>query len=146
MGLVNAVVPHEQLDAEVRKWCDEIVEKSPTAIALAKRSFNVDTRNDPWHGLAGDARIEALLRDRLNWQRAATRSGKSGSRISASSSSSGASGRHTRATVWAGPFFAQRRGRSTLGLSGNHEHRITLSRGGPSGNGGHVARRSANAS
>jgi 2-ketocyclohexanecarboxyl-CoA hydrolase len=43
MGLVNAVVPHDQLDAEVRKWCDEIVEKSPTAIALAKRSFNVDT-------------------------------------------------------------------------------------------------------
>lgn len=43
MGLVNAVVPHDQLDAEVRKWCDEIVEKSPTAIALAKKSFNVDT-------------------------------------------------------------------------------------------------------
>ena len=43
MGLVNAVVPMDQLDAEVRKWCDEIVEKSPTAIALAKKSFNVDT-------------------------------------------------------------------------------------------------------
>ena len=43
MGLVNAVVPPDQLDAEVRKWCDEILEKSPTAIALAKKSFNVDT-------------------------------------------------------------------------------------------------------
>lgn len=43
MGLVNCVVPQDQLDAEVRKWCDEIVEKSPTAIALAKKSFNVDT-------------------------------------------------------------------------------------------------------
>jgi tripartite-type tricarboxylate transporter receptor subunit TctC len=43
MGLVNAVVPQDQLDAEVRKWCDEILEKSPTAIALAKKSFNVDT-------------------------------------------------------------------------------------------------------
>ena len=43
MGLVNAVVPHDQLDAEVKKWCDEIVERSPTAIALAKKSFNVDT-------------------------------------------------------------------------------------------------------
>ncbi len=43
MGLVNAVVPQDQLDAEVRKWCDEILDKSPTAIALAKRSFNVDT-------------------------------------------------------------------------------------------------------
>lgn len=43
MGLVNAVVPPDQLDAEVKKWCDEILEKSPTAIALAKKSFNVDT-------------------------------------------------------------------------------------------------------
>jgi 2-ketocyclohexanecarboxyl-CoA hydrolase len=43
MGLVNAVVTHDQLDAEVGKWCDEILDKSPTAIALAKRSFNVDT-------------------------------------------------------------------------------------------------------
>lgn len=40
MGLVNAVVPHDELDAEVRRWCDEILEKSPTAIAIAKRSFN----------------------------------------------------------------------------------------------------------
>ncbi|MBL8471739.1 MAG: 2-ketocyclohexanecarboxyl-CoA hydrolase [Rhodocyclaceae bacterium] len=43
MGLVNAVVPQAELDAEVKKWCDEILEKSPTAIALAKKSFNVDT-------------------------------------------------------------------------------------------------------
>ena len=43
MGLINAVVPHEELDAEVAKWCAEILEKSPTAIAIAKRSFNVDT-------------------------------------------------------------------------------------------------------
>ncbi len=45
MGLVNKVVPHDQLDAEVQKWCDEIMEKSPTAISLAKRSFNLDTEN-----------------------------------------------------------------------------------------------------
>ena len=43
MGLVNAVVPADQLDAEVAKWCGEILAMSPTAIALAKRSFNVDT-------------------------------------------------------------------------------------------------------
>jgi len=45
MGLVNAVVPHDQLDAEVTKWCAEIMEKSPTAIAIAKRSFNADSEN-----------------------------------------------------------------------------------------------------
>lgn len=43
MGLVNVVVPHDQLDAEVARWCAEIVERSPTAIAIAKRSFNADS-------------------------------------------------------------------------------------------------------
>jgi 2-ketocyclohexanecarboxyl-CoA hydrolase len=43
MGLCNAVVPHDHLDAEVDKWCAEILEKSPTAIALAKSSFNAAT-------------------------------------------------------------------------------------------------------
>jgi 2-ketocyclohexanecarboxyl-CoA hydrolase len=43
MGLVNKVVPHEELDREVDLWCREIVEKSPTAIAIAKRSFNADS-------------------------------------------------------------------------------------------------------
>lgn len=43
MGLVNAVVPHEELDAEIARWCAEILDKSPTAIAIAKRSFNADT-------------------------------------------------------------------------------------------------------
>jgi 2-ketocyclohexanecarboxyl-CoA hydrolase len=45
MGLVNVVVPHEQLDAEVARWCAEIMERSPTAIAIAKRSFNADSEN-----------------------------------------------------------------------------------------------------
>jgi len=43
MGLVNKVVPDDQLDAEVDLWCREIMERSPTAIAIAKRSFNADT-------------------------------------------------------------------------------------------------------
>ncbi|MBT5414165.1 MAG: 1,4-dihydroxy-2-naphthoyl-CoA synthase [Rhodospirillaceae bacterium] len=43
MGLVNVVVSAEDLDAEVERWCAEIAERSPTAIALAKRSFNMDT-------------------------------------------------------------------------------------------------------
>jgi naphthoate synthase len=51
MGLVNTVVPHDQLDAEVDKWCAEIMEKSPTAIAIAKRSFNMDTAHQA--GIAG---------------------------------------------------------------------------------------------
>jgi 2-ketocyclohexanecarboxyl-CoA hydrolase len=45
MGLVNAVVPHDRLDEEVDKWCAELKERSPTAIAIAKRSFNADTES-----------------------------------------------------------------------------------------------------
>jgi 2-ketocyclohexanecarboxyl-CoA hydrolase len=45
MGLVNTVVPHDQLDAEVATWCAEIMERSPTAITIAKRSFNADSDN-----------------------------------------------------------------------------------------------------
>jgi 2-ketocyclohexanecarboxyl-CoA hydrolase len=45
MGLVNTVVPHDDLDAEVDRWCAEIMEKSPTAISIAKKSFNLDTEN-----------------------------------------------------------------------------------------------------
>jgi 2-ketocyclohexanecarboxyl-CoA hydrolase len=38
-------VPNDQLDAEVRAWCDELVLRSPTAITIAKRSFNADSDN-----------------------------------------------------------------------------------------------------
>jgi len=43
MGLVNAVVPHASLDEEVARWCREILALSPTALAIAKRSFNADS-------------------------------------------------------------------------------------------------------
>lgn len=45
MGLINAVVPDDALDAEVDRWCAEINEKSPTALAIAKRSFNADSEH-----------------------------------------------------------------------------------------------------
>jgi len=45
MGLVNAVVPDDQLDAEVDRWCAEIMDRSPTAMAIAKASFNADTES-----------------------------------------------------------------------------------------------------
>ncbi|MBI5718864.1 MAG: 2-ketocyclohexanecarboxyl-CoA hydrolase [Burkholderiales bacterium] len=51
MGLVNVVVPHDQLDAEVERWCAEIEQRSPTALAIAKRSFNMDTAHQA--GIAG---------------------------------------------------------------------------------------------
>jgi naphthoate synthase len=58
MGLVNTVVPLEQLEEETVKWAKEILEKSPTAIRFLKASFNADT--DGLAGLqqfAGDATL-----------------------------------------------------------------------------------------
>jgi 2-ketocyclohexanecarboxyl-CoA hydrolase len=43
MGLVNRVVPAAELRAETERWCRELLEKSPTALRLAKQSFNADT-------------------------------------------------------------------------------------------------------
>lgn len=43
MGLVNKVVPLADLRKEVEQWCRELLEKSPTALAMAKQSFNIDS-------------------------------------------------------------------------------------------------------
>jgi 2-ketocyclohexanecarboxyl-CoA hydrolase len=53
MGLVNKVVPHEQLEAEVDQWCKEINEMSPTALTIAKRSFNADSEGIRGIGFLG---------------------------------------------------------------------------------------------
>ncbi len=53
MGLVNAVYPDDQLDEKVDDWCAEINLKSPTAIAIAKRSFNADTEHIRGIGMLG---------------------------------------------------------------------------------------------
>lgn len=51
MGLANICVPHEKLDETVQEWAETICERSPTAIAIAKRSFNCDTAHQS--GIAG---------------------------------------------------------------------------------------------
>lgn len=42
MGLVNTVVPVEQLEAEGIQWAQEILEKSPIAIRCLKAALNAD--------------------------------------------------------------------------------------------------------
>jgi naphthoate synthase len=42
-GLVNKVVPMDELRSEVRKWADEMLEMSPTALKVLKHSFNADS-------------------------------------------------------------------------------------------------------
>ena len=64
MGLINAVVPLEQLEEETVQWAREILEKGPTAIRFLKAAFNADT--DGLAGLqqlAGDATLLYYLTD-----------------------------------------------------------------------------------
>ena len=42
MGLVNTVVQLSELEVETVRWCREILEKSPTAIACIKAAMNAD--------------------------------------------------------------------------------------------------------
>lgn len=42
MGLVNAVVPLDQLEAETLKWCREMLQHSPLALRCLKASLNAD--------------------------------------------------------------------------------------------------------
>jgi naphthoate synthase len=58
MGLVNTVVPLDQLEEETVRWAQEILANSPTAIRLLKAAFAADT--DGLAGLqqlAGDATL-----------------------------------------------------------------------------------------
>ncbi|WP_265766161.1 1,4-dihydroxy-2-naphthoyl-CoA synthase [Fodinibius salsisoli] len=41
MGMVNKVVPHDELKETAYQWAQEILEKSPTAIRMIKYAFNL---------------------------------------------------------------------------------------------------------
>ncbi len=43
MGLVNAVVPLAELEAETLRWCDELLAKSPLALRMLKGALNAVT-------------------------------------------------------------------------------------------------------
>ncbi|MFC6732466.1 MULTISPECIES: 1,4-dihydroxy-2-naphthoyl-CoA synthase [unclassified Haladaptatus] len=43
MGMVNDVVPHEELEDVALEWAAEINSKSPTAMRMLKFAFNLDT-------------------------------------------------------------------------------------------------------
>ncbi|MCH9621912.1 MAG: 1,4-dihydroxy-2-naphthoyl-CoA synthase [Chlamydiia bacterium] len=52
MGMVNAVVPFDKLEAETVKWCKEMLKHSPLALRCLKSAFNAD--------LDGQAGIQEL--------------------------------------------------------------------------------------
>ncbi len=58
MGLVNAVVPLEQLEEETVQWCREMLANSPLALRLLKAALNADCDGQAGlQSLAGDATL-----------------------------------------------------------------------------------------
>ncbi|HSM35823.1 MAG TPA: 1,4-dihydroxy-2-naphthoyl-CoA synthase [Longimicrobiales bacterium] len=58
MGMVNAVVPREELEAEGVRWAREILTKSPLAIRTLKSAFNADVDGQAGlQELAGNATL-----------------------------------------------------------------------------------------
>ncbi len=64
MGLVNKVVPLEQLEEETIKWCRKIQVKSPLAIRMLKSAFNAELDGQAGiQELAGNATLLYYLSD-----------------------------------------------------------------------------------
>ncbi|ALJ01519.1 1,4-dihydroxy-2-naphthoyl-CoA synthase [Rufibacter tibetensis] len=64
MGLVNKVVPLEQLEETTVEWCQKILEKSPLALRMLKASFNAELDGQSGiQQLAGDATLLYYLSD-----------------------------------------------------------------------------------
>ena len=62
MGMVNKVVPFEQLENETVNWCKTILQRSPMAIRMIKRALNAEL--DGQRGMmefAGDATLMYYL-------------------------------------------------------------------------------------
>jgi naphthoate synthase len=64
MGLVNKVVPLEQLEETTIAWCHKILEKSPLALRMLKASFNAELDGQAGiQELAGNATLLYYLSD-----------------------------------------------------------------------------------
>jgi naphthoate synthase len=64
MGLVNKVVPLEQLEETTLEWCGKMLEKSPIALRMLKASFNAELDGQAGiQQLAGDATLLYYLSD-----------------------------------------------------------------------------------
>lgn len=60
MGMINEVVADDQLDAALKEWTEDLLNRSPSALRLAKVSINtwIDTM---WHALMSDAELLAQM-------------------------------------------------------------------------------------
>jgi dihydroxynaphthoic acid synthetase len=61
MGLVNRVIPADQLDATVDEWCSSILDKSPQSIRIAKLALNAGSDRDFYSAFFPNAELLASI-------------------------------------------------------------------------------------
>lgn len=64
MGLVNTVVPLEELEKETVRWCREVLQHSPMALRCLKAALNADCDGQAGlQELAGNATMMFYMTD-----------------------------------------------------------------------------------
>lgn len=95
MGMVNAAVPHAELESTAWQWAQEILAKSPTAIKMLKFAFNLT--DDGMVGqqvFAGEATRLAYMTEEAkegrnaSWKNASRISGRGRDTVASSSTDS----------------------------------------------------------
>lgn len=61
MGLVNKVVPDEQLEEEVDRWCQELLDKSPQSLRIAKLALNFESDVSFYASFSAAGEIMAMI-------------------------------------------------------------------------------------
>ena len=61
-GLVNKVVPADDLLPEARRWAEECARLSPTALRFLKQSFNIDTETQAGIGALAMSALDVYSR------------------------------------------------------------------------------------
>ena len=58
-GLINAVVPQAELDAEVARWCNDLLSLSPTVLRIVKASFRLHMEHYMGRNVSDMVRLHA---------------------------------------------------------------------------------------
>lgn len=59
-GLVNAVVPHDELLSTAKEWVNKMAAYSPTALRFLKKGFNADTEHQAGLALLAEAGLDTF--------------------------------------------------------------------------------------
>ena len=60
MGLINAVVPMAELYATTNAWAQELLDKSPQTLRIAKLAFNAESDQSFWSGMFAGSELLSL--------------------------------------------------------------------------------------